>query len=142
MYVYLFTFVFVVLQYLYPYGNNDMVITHLQTASAVGTVDEGEEVGERMKAISDVLKTNVSKEDRASFQFLLREHQQQKTALQKKKLGNLLAKYGHASSSHFSGASSLVTQPEVINVGSPSSQPSISAKAASASPSPSPSPRR
>ena len=55
-------------------------------------MDEGEELEERMKAISDVLKTNVSKEERASFQFLFRELQQQKAALQKKKLGNLLAK--------------------------------------------------
>ena len=100
-------------------------------ASTGGTVDEGEELEERMKAISDILKTNVSEEDRPSFQFLLRELQQQKAALQKKKLGNLLAKYGHASSSHFSAASSSVTQPEVINVGSPSPQTSTSASRAS-----------
>ena len=96
-------------------------------------MDEGEELEERLKAISDVLKTNVSEEDRASFQFLLRELQQQKAALQKKKLGNLLAKYGHTASSHFSGALSSVTQPEVINVGSPSPQPSTSASRASKS---------
>ena len=95
-------------------------------------MDKGEELEERTKAISDVLKTNVSEEDRASFQFLLRELPQQKAALQKKKLGNLLAKYGHASS-HFSAASSSVTQPEVINVGSPSPQPSTSASRASKS---------
>ena len=59
-------------------------------------MDEGEELEERMKAISDVLKTNISEEDRALFQFLLRELQQQKATLQKKKLGSLLAKYGHA----------------------------------------------
>ena len=96
-------------------------------------MEEGEELEEQMKAISDVLKTNVSEEDSASFQFLLRELQQQKAALQKKKLGNLLAKYGHASSSHYSGALSLVTQPEVINVGSPSPQSSTSASRVSKS---------
>ena len=37
-----------------------------------GTVDKGEELEERMKAISDILKTNVSEDDGASFQFLLR----------------------------------------------------------------------
>ena len=96
-------------------------------------MDKAQELEERMKAISDVLKTPVSEEDRTSFQFLLRELEQQKAALQKKKLGNLLAKYGQASSSHFSGASSSVTQPEVINVGSPSPQPSSSAPSASTS---------
>ena len=78
-------------------------------------------------------KTPVSEEDRASFEFLVQELQQQKAGLQKKKLGNLLAKYGQASSLHFSGASSSVTQPEVINVGSPSPQPSTSAQSASTS---------
>ena len=96
-------------------------------------MDEGEELEERMKVISDVLKTKVSKEDRTSFQFLLCELQQQKAALQKKKLGNLLTKYGHASSAQFSGASSAVTQSDVITVGSPSLQHSTSAKSASAS---------
>ena len=109
------------------------VFLFLQMASTGGTVDEGEELEERLKAISDILKTNVSEEDRTSFQFLLRELQQQKAALQKKKFGNLLAKYGHAASSHFSGALSSVTQPEVFNVGSPSPQPSTSASRASKS---------
>ena len=82
--------------------------------SAGGTVDAGEELDERMKAISDVLKTKVSEEDRASFQFLFRELQQQKAALQKRKLGSLLANYSHASSAQLSAPSLAVTQSDVI----------------------------
>ena len=63
---------------------NKAVFLFLQMASTGGTVDEDEELEERMKAISDVLKTSVGEEDHALFQFLLRELQQQKAALQKK----------------------------------------------------------
>ena len=99
-------------------------------ASTGGTV--GEELEERMKAISDVLKPMSARRTVVRFSSMLRELQQQKAALQKKKLGHLLGKYGQDSSSH-SGVSSSVTQPEVINVGSPSPQPSTSTSRASKS---------
>ena len=94
-------------------------------ASTSATVDECEveELEERMKAISDMLKTKVSNEDRILFEFLLCELQQRKAALQNKNLGSLLAKYGNASSALFSEPTSAATQSQVITVDSQSPQP-------------------
>ena len=97
------------------------------TSAAVGD-GKAEELEERMNAFSDMLKIKVSEEDRVSFQFFLRELQQQKATLQKKKLGSFIVKYGHASSAQFSAPPSAATHFQVITVNSPSPQPSTSFK--------------
>ena len=68
-------------------------------ASTGGSAHETKmkELDDRMQAINQVLMAAISDEDRVSLNFMLRELKYEKSELQNKQFGDIMAKYGHGS---------------------------------------------
>ena len=82
------------------------------------------ELDKRMQAINQVLMAAISDEDRVSLNFMLCELKYEKSELQNKQFGNIMAKYGQGSCSSSSVPTSCPQLPDtavqVITVDSPS----------------------
>ena len=95
-------------------------------ASTGGSAHETKmkELDDRMQAINHVLMAAISDKDRVSLNFMLRELKYEKSELQNKQFGDIMAKYGHRSGFPSSVPPSRPQRPDpaaqVITVDSPS----------------------